>query len=183
MSASDFTEKKISSTTVYQGKLLTVKQDQVSLPDGGVARRETIVHPGAVVIIAVMDNDTVLLERQYRYSLQRHFYELPAGKIEPNEDTLATAKRELIEETGYSANQWQHLTTLYPCVGYSNERIELYYATGLNYCGMALDDGEFLEVLKVPFATALQWVQQGKIMEAKTILGLLWAEKIKRDKW
>ena len=183
MSSPDFTEKKITSTSVYQGQLLCVKEDQVRLPDGAVARREYINHPGAVVIVPILDDGSILIERQYRYPLQKHFYELPAGKIEPNEDTLVTAQRELAEETGHSANKWKHLTTIYPCVGYSDERIELYVARELRFCGVAREPGEFLEVLKLPFSQALDWIKLGKITEAKTILGLLWAEKINRDNW
>ena len=98
------------------------------------------------MVIAFLDERTILLERQYRYPLRRHFIELPAGKIEPGEDPLATAQRELKEECGYEAAQWRHLATLHPCIGYADERIELYLARGLTHVGHALDDGEFLEV-------------------------------------
>src|SRR5450631_4642731 len=103
----DFTETTLASRLVYDGDMLKVREDSVRLPDGGTARREWVQHPGAVIIIALLDENTVILERQFRYPLARHFYELPAGKIEPGEEPLATAQRELIEECGYTAKSWQ----------------------------------------------------------------------------
>ncbi len=170
----DFTEKQLTTRLVYDGELLTVREDIVLLPDGKTARREWIQHPGAVVMIPMLDEQTVLLERQYRYPLQRHFYELPAGKIEPGEDPLETAKRELIEECGYAAASWQHLTTLHPCIGYADERIELYLARELTHVGHAHDDGEFLEVVPLALSEALEWVKSGRITDVKAIVGLLW---------
>src|SRR5512145_736675 len=131
---SDFSEKPISSNTVYAGRLLTVKEDVVELPDGGNATREYILHPGAVVIIPLIDDSTLLLEHQYRYPVRTHFLELPAGKIEAGE---------LAEETGYVARDWRFLTTLHPCVGYSDERIELFLARGLAFEGHPGEDDEF----------------------------------------
>jgi len=179
----DFTETQVSSETVFEGKLLQVLRDSVRLPDGGLATREYIRHPGAAMIIAQPDPDTILLERQFRYSLGRHFIELPAGKIDTGEAPLATAQRELREECGYTAQEWRHLATLHPCIGYADERIELYLARELNHVGNALDDGEFLEVITVPLAQALDWVRDGTITEAKAVTGLLWAEKIRRGEW
>ena len=170
----DFTETTLTTRLVYDGRLLKVNEDTVRLPDGKTARREWIRHPGAVIMIPLLDDDTVLLERQYRYPLARHFYELPAGKIEPGEAPFVTAQRELQEECGYTANNWRHLTTLHPCVGYSNERIELYLARELIHVGHALDDGEFLEVVPLPVDEALAWIQSGRITDVKTITGLLW---------
>jgi len=179
----DFTEHRIESKTVYQGRLLQVREDRVRLPDGAEARREYIVHPGAAVMLAMPDAGSVLLERQYRYALGQHVYELPAGKIDPGEDALATAQRELLEETGYRAREWRHLLTTYPVVGYSNERIELYLARELEHIGAALDDGEFLEVFTLPLAEALAWVRDGRIVETKTIMGLLLAETMAAGGW
>jgi ADP-ribose pyrophosphatase len=176
----DFTEETISSKTVYRGKLLHVLEDQVRLPDGAHATREYIRHPGAVMMVPVLDADTVLLVHQYRYPLRRHFYELPAGKKEPGEDPLATAKRELREECGYEAEEWRHLTAIHPCIGYSDEVIELYLARGLTHVGQLMDDEEFVEVVPLPLAEALQWVRDGRITEVKAIIGLLWAERVLR---
>lgn len=179
----DLTEHTVESKTVYRGRLLHVNEDTVRLPDGNLARREYIVHPGAAVMLAMPDPRTVVLERQYRYALRTHVYELPAGKIDPDEDPLTTAQRELLEETGYRARDWRHLQTLYPVVGYSDERIELYLARDLEYVGRTLDEGEFLEVFTLPLTEALQWVRDGRIVEAKTLLGLLLAEKIAAAAW
>lgn len=176
-------EITLSSQTVFKGKLLHVKADQVRLPNGHESVREYIVHPGAAMIIALLDEQTIVLERQYRYPLNRHFIELPAGKIDPGEDPLHTAQRELREECGYIASEWRHLTTLHPGIGYSNERIELYLARGLTQTGNQLDEDEFLEVLHVPMAEAMNWIRDGRITEAKAVTGLLWAEKILRGEW
>lgn len=177
--AKDFTETTVSSLTVYRGKLLTVKQDQVTLPDGRQASREYIVHQGAVVILPLFDDYSVLLERQFRYPLRTHLWELPAGKIEPGEGTLATAQRELLEETGYVASQWHFLQVLHPCVGYADERIELFLARGLTHEGHPGEDGEFIETLHIGLDDALAMVTRGEITEAKTILGLFWAERLR----
>jgi ADP-ribose pyrophosphatase len=179
----DLTEHTVEAKTAYQGRLLQVQEDTVRLPDGTRSRREYIVHPGAAVMLAMPDASSVLMERQYRYALRSHVYELPAGKIDPGEEPLETAKRELLEETGYRARDWRHLLTTYPAVGYSGERIELYLARELELVGHALDEGEFLEVFTLPLAEALQWVRSGRIVEAKTIMALLLAEKIAAGEW
>ena len=172
----DFTEHKLSSKTVYRGNLLHVLEDQVRLPDGKTARREYIRYPGAVMMVPFLDPQTVVLERQFRYPLGRHFYEIPAGKVDPGEDLLAAARRELREECGYEAGEWQRLATVHPCIGYSDEAIELYLARGLTYVGHAPDDEEFLEVVTVRLAEALAWVRDGRITDQKSIIGLLWAQ-------
>lgn len=179
----DFTEKQLDSKLVYEGKLLTVREDRVLLPDGRHATREYIQHLGAVMVIAMLDKDTLLLEHQFRYPLRRHFYELPAGKIDVGEEPLATARRELIEECGYEAGSWRHLATLHPCIGYSDERIELFLARDLTYVGHAPEDGEFLEVIPTRVSEALEWLSSGKITEVKTAIGLLWLEKIAQAGW
>ena len=170
----DFTEKQLTTKLVYDGELLKVREDTVLLPDGKTARREYVQHPGAVIIIPMLDDRTVIMERQFRYPLRRHFYELPAGKIEPGEDPLATAKRELIEECGYAAGSWQHLATLHPCVGYSDERIELYLARELIHVGHARDGGEFIEVVPLALERALEQVKTGHITDVKAVTGLAW---------
>lgn len=157
--------------------LLNVREDRVSLPDGKTALREYIVHPGAVIILAMLDEHTVLVERQYRYPLHRHFLELPAGKIDPGEAHAVTARRELLEETGYEALEWTHLFTAYPCVGYSNERLEFYLARQLHYVGHPGEEGEFLETIALPVEQALALLEAGEITEAKTIMGLLWIDR------
>ncbi len=176
-------ETLVSSEEVFNGRLLRVKRDRVRLPDGLEAVREHIDHPGAVVMIAVLDNGKMLFERQFRYPLARVFLELPAGKIDRGEPILDTARRELREETGYKARSWRHLGVMHPCIGYSNEKIELFLAHGLTYVGHERDQEEFLEVLELSLGDALLAVRDGEITDSKTITGLFWAEKIFSGAW
>ncbi len=182
-STTTLTETELTSETVFKGRLLHVKFDRVRLPNGGESSREYIVHPGAVVIIPVFENGDLLLERQYRYPLHRDFIELPAGKIDPGEDDLACAKRELEEETGYTAGEWREVTTIYPCIGYSDERLAFYLARGLVPGKLKRDPDEFLEILRVPFGEAMDWLRSGRICETKTVVGLFWLEKMLRQGW
>ncbi|HUW51075.1 MAG TPA: NUDIX hydrolase [Sulfuricella sp.] len=183
MDAPDLTEKQLSTRNVYDGCLLHVREDRVMLPDGKTATREYIVHPGAVVVVPVLDDGDILMVRQFRYPLNRDFYELPAGKIDPGEDVLACGQRELQEETGYAAETWQFLTTIHPCIGYSDERILIYLAQGLSEHGHRRDEDEFLENVRLPLATAMEWVRDGRISDVKTMVGLFWAEKIVSGLW
>jgi ADP-ribose pyrophosphatase len=179
----DLSEHRVSSRLVYDGKLLKVRSDTVRLPNGETAEREFIEHPGAVAVIALTDAGELVMERQYRYPLGRDMMEIPAGKIDPGEDPLATARRELLEETGYTAAQWWHVATIHIAIAYSNERIEIYLAKGLRQEGAKPDDEEFLEVFTLPLATALAWVREGKITDSKTVSGLFWAEKVLGGEW
>ncbi|MDP1638860.1 MAG: NUDIX hydrolase [Candidatus Nitrotoga sp.] len=177
----DLKETRIDSMAVYEGDFIKVFKDSVRLPDGSVGLREHIVHPGAVAVLAILDNGDLLMERQFRYAPQREFIELPAGKIEHGEDILLTAQRELLEETGYIASQWTHLTTAWPCIGFADERMEYFLARGLTYKGRQLDDGEFLEVFELSLSDALDWIRQGKINDSKTMVGIFWLEKMLTD--
>ena len=170
----DFTETEVSTRLAYDGGLLKVKRDEVRLPDGREAWREYVLHPGAVMMIAFVDERTILLERQYRYPKRRHFIELPAGKLERGEDPLATARRELVEECGYEAAEWKRIMTMDPCIGYSDEVIHLYAARGLTHVGAKLDVGEHLETFEAKLDDALEWVRDGLITDTKTMIGLLW---------
>ncbi len=173
----DFTEAAVSSQLAYDGGLLEVRRDAVRLPDGAGAWREYVVHPGAVMMLAFVDESTILLERQYRYPKHRHFIELPAGKLETGEEALATAKRELIEECGYEAAHWWKIATLDPSIGYSTEVIHLFGARDLTHVGARLDVGEHLEVFEAKIADALEWIRDGFITDTKTTFGLLWWDK------
>jgi len=174
-------ETRLDSELMYEGDFIQVRKDKVLLPDGAVSSREYINHPGAVAVLAILDNGKLLMERQYRYAPQREFIELPAGKIDQGEDILVCAKRELLEETGYVASEWIHLSTAWPCIGYADERMEYFLARGLVHQGSNLDDGEFLEVLEVSLQEAIEWIRLGKINESKTIVGLFWLEKYLKD--
>lgn len=170
-------ESEISSTTVFKGALLEVRKDRVLLPNGKESTREYVVHPGAVVILAFLDNGNLLFERQFRYPLRRVFLELPAGKIDPGEATIDTARRELLEETGYTANEWEYLGLMHPCIGYSDERIEIFSARGLQLIGdKQLDHNEFLEVVELSPEAAKQAVWNGQITDAKTSAALFWLD-------
>lgn len=173
----DLKETPIDSALVYEGGFLKIRKDHARMPDGSVRTREYLNHPGAVAILALLDNGSLVMERQFRYPSQREFIELPAGKIDTGEDILLCAQRELLEETGYVAREWTHLAAAWPCIGYSDERIEYFLARGLRHEGRQLDDGEFLEVFELSFSEAMEWVRQGKIDDAKTIVGLFWLEK------
>lgn len=176
----DFTEHRLTSTVRYRGRMLEVREDEVRLPDGNTARREYVVHPGAAVILPIFDDWSILLERQFRYPVGRHFYELPAGKLEPGEPHLETARRELLEETGYAATEWTRLCSLHPCIGYSDEVVEVFVARGLTFTERNLDDEEFLETLVVPLDEALDWIRQGRITEVKTQMALFWADRLRQ---
>ena len=170
----DFTENRVSSKLAYDGGLLRLHRDEVRLADGASAWREYVEHPGAVMMLAFLDDSTILLERQYRYSMAQHYIELPAGKIDAGEPPLATARRELIEECGYEASDWWQIATLHPCIGYSTEVIELYGARGLRHVGARLDAGEHLEVFEARMEDALAWVRDGIIRDTKTTFAILW---------
>lgn len=173
----DLTEHCISSETIATGGLLTVKRDQVRLPNGNSSTREYVEHPGAVVIVPILPSGYVVLERQYRYPLHQTFIELPAGKIDAHEDVLATGQRELLEETGYTANHWFKLGYQHPCIGYSNEVIHIYLATDLVAGAHQRDEDETLEVFEVKFADCLVMIQNGEITDGKSIVALFLAEK------
>jgi ADP-ribose pyrophosphatase len=171
---SDLTEHFVAGSRVFDGSFLKVHRDTVRLPDGSEGSREYIRHPGAVAIVALFEDGSVLLERQYRYPSRREFIEIPAGKLEPGEPHLDTAKRELLEETGYVAAEWTRLGVIHTAIAYTDEAIELFLAKGLEQRAAKLDAGEFLEVLRVPFDEAIAMIRDGSITDSKTIVGLLW---------
>lgn len=175
---SNLEEKGINSTLIYEGKLLHVYKDDIILPNGKEATREYICHNGAVAIVALTDNNEVLVERQYRYPFHSEIIEIPAGKLDyKDEDHLSAAKRELREETGYSASSWIELGEIYPSVAYTTEIIWLYLARGLKKGERHLDDDEFLDVEKVPLREMVNLIMEGKIGDAKTQTAILKADK------
>lgn len=170
----DLVEHFVAGAMVFDGNLLKVYRDTVRLPDGSQGEREYIRHPGAVAIVALTDDRRLLLERQYRYPSRREFIEIPAGKIDPGEAHFATAKRELLEETGYVAEEWTRLCVLHTAIGYTDEAIELYLARKLTLQERKLDPGEFLETFLVPFDEALAMVRDGRISDSKSMAAILW---------
>ena len=183
MSQDDLTEVTLSSETVFDGKLLHVLRDNARLPNGNESMREFIVHPGAVIIIPVLPNGNLLLERQFRYPLKQVFIELPAGKIDPDEDILITGQRELLEETGYTAEEWQYVAKQHPCIGYSNEVIHIYLARGLTAGQHQRDADEHLQLFEASLDDCLRMVRDGEITDGKTIIALFWAEKLLQGSW
>jgi len=177
----ELTETQIETELVYDGGFIQVHKDRVRLPDGNISTREYIKHPGAVAILALLDNGNLVMERQFRYAPRQEFIELPAGKIDHGEDTLLTAQRELLEETGYVAREWTHLSSAWAGIGFSDEKMEYYLARGLSHQGRQLDEGEFLEVFELLPTEAIEWVRLGKITDSKTIVGLFWLEKTLKD--
>ncbi|WP_317203819.1 NUDIX hydrolase [Janthinobacterium sp.] len=176
-------ESKVDGEVVYDGHFLTVQRDRVTLPDGKITRREYIRHPGAVVILPLLEDGTVLLERQFRYPLERVFIEFPAGKIDAGEAALACAKRELLEETGYTASDWQFVCTIHNAIAYSDEHLELFLARGLVAGPSQLDEGEFLETFTASVPQLLDWVRSGAVTDVKTIIGAFWLDKITSGAW
>lgn len=165
-------EAQVDTEAVFDGALLKVWRDRVLLPDGTFGYREYIRHPGTVVIVACLDDGRLILERQFRYPLGRAFLELPAGKIDPGEAVERCAWRELREETGYEAGSWAYLGVMHPCIGYSDERIEIFLARDLTHVGHARDEGEFLEVHLLTLDEAVSAVHAGQITDGKTISAL-----------
>ena len=161
---------------VYEGSFLKVARDQVRLPDGSEGIREYIRHPGAVLIVPLLPGGRVLLERQYRYPQRREFIEVPAGKREQGEDPLQTARRELLEETGYVASEWRRIGVIHTAIAYSDEDIEMFVASGLEKRERKLDEGEFLELVEMPMAEALDMVRDGRITDVKSVAALLWVK-------
>ena len=179
----DLTETELSSETVFDGRLLNVRRDQVKLPNGHETRREYVVHPGAVLVVPVLEDGRLVFERQFRYPLRKDFIEFPAGKIDRGEDPLKTGQRELLEETGYTASQWHYLAALHPCIGYSNEIIHIYLATGLQAGPDQLDEDETLEVFTLTMDEAMMAMRRGEITDGKTMVALFWAEKRQLNQW
>ena len=171
-------ESRVDGGLAYDGVFLKVQADTVRLPDGKHAVREFIRHPGAVVILPLFEDGSVLLERQFRYPSKHVFIEFPAGKIDFQEDPLVCAKRELLEETGYTATDWHFLCSIHNAIAYSDERLDIYLARGLTAGERQLDEGEFLDIFKAPLTDLLSWVRDGSVTDVKTVIGAFWLDKL-----
>ena len=179
----DLKEVCISSQTIVEGGMLLAKRDKVLLSNGVMSQREYVIHPGAVVIVAINEKGTLVLERQFRYPLNKVFIELPAGKIDSGEPPIVTGQRELLEETGYAAEEWIYLALQHPCIGYSNEVIHIYLARNLTAGNHQRDEDEALQLFDASLDDCLKMIQQGLITDGKTIVALFWAEKYMRGLW
>ena len=176
-------EATVRSEQVYLGHFLDVRRDRVRLPDGSEAQREYIVHPGAVMVVPLLDDGRLVVERQWRYPLARVMLEFPAGKLDHGEPPLACAIRELIEETGYRAAEWARAGILHNAIAYSNEGIEVWFARGLTLGERALDAGEFLDVTEMSAERLAELAQRGELTDAKTLIGLLWLQNWRAGHW
>jgi len=165
------------SEKIFSGKLIDLYFDHVELPNGKSSTREWINHPGAVCIIPILPDGNLCLIRQYRYGPRDEFIEIPAGKLDTGEDALVCANRELQEETGYIAGKLTFLTNIYPAIGFSNEKMWMYLAEDLQLSNQSLDQDEFLELLPLSLVEAIDLINQGKITDVKTIIGVLWLDR------
>lgn len=171
------------SQELLRGNFLHVVRDTVRLPDGKTTEREYVRHPGAVVVVPLLDDGRLVLERQYRYPVGRVITEFPAGKLDPGEDRLACAQRELLEETGYSARQWAYAGVMHLAVGYSDESIHIYFARGLTLSQPQLDEGEFVEVITASVDEFIAWCRDGIVTDAKTLSTAIWVQNVRAGAW
>jgi ADP-ribose pyrophosphatase len=176
-------EETLRSDVVFAGKLLEVRRDDVRLPSGNEATREYIVHPGAVMVVPLLDDGRLVIERQWRYPLARVMIEFPAGKIDRGEPPQQCAIRELIEETGYRAAEWARAGILHNAIAYSNEGIEVWFARGLTLGERKLDQGEFLDVTSITVDELQALASNGELTDAKTLIGLLWLQNWHAGRW
>lgn len=176
-------EQVIDSELVYEGHFIRLRRDRVRLPDGGEAIREYVVHPGAVMIVAVLPDGQLVLERQYRHPVGQVMIEFPAGKLDAGEGGLACAQRELLEETGYRAARWARAGIMHPVIGYADEFIEIWFAQDLTAGDRQLDEGEFLDVFTATQDELEAWIHTGRLTDVKTIVGLMWLQKWRTGQW
>ena len=176
-------ETPVDRSELLRGHFLHVVRDTVRLPDGSQATREFVLHPGAVMVIALLDDGQLVLERQYRHPMQRVMIEFPAGKLDAGEGSLTCAQRELLEETGYRAREWAFAGHHAPTIAYSDEIIDIWFARGLSAGERRLDAGEFLDVITTTPAQLLAWCHGGEVTDGKTLTGMLWLQNVLSGDW
>jgi len=176
-------EARLEQVDAWRGAFLDVRRDRVAMPDGSQAEREYVVHPGAVMVVALLGDDRVVVERQWRYPMERAMLEFPAGKLEPGEPVLECAVRELAEETGYRAREWARAGVMHNAISYSTEGIEVWFARGLEAGDRKLDVGEFLDVFDLSIDEVDEAARRGELTDAKTLVGLLWLANWRAGRW
>ncbi len=176
-------ERAVGSETLLRGRFLTVQRDTVALPDGKQATREFVRHPGAVMVVPILDDGRLLMERQWRHPLQRVLLEFPAGKLDAGEAPLACGRRELLEETGHTAREWAHAGWMHNAPAYSDEGIDVWFARGLVAGAPRLDEGEFLETVAMSEEELDALAGRGELTDAKTLVGLLWLRRWRSGAW
>ena len=174
----NFTEKTLDSQTVYEGPIFTITHDTVQLVDGSRSTRDVLLHNGGVCVIPVTDNNEIYMVRQFRYPFRTVTLEVPAGKLESGEDHSVCGRRELLEETGFVCSEFTYLGETFPTPAYNSEIVHMYLARGLEYQKQNLDEGEFLEVDKIPLSDAVKMVMDSEIKDSKTQLIILKAARI-----
>ncbi|MCF8207806.1 MAG: NUDIX hydrolase [Rhodoferax sp.] len=187
MSDRHLVEVQKSHRELFRGQLLHAFSDTVALPDGNSAVREYVVHPGAVMVIALLQNDdgpcSIVMERQFRYPVGRVMIEFPAGKLDPGESRWECAQRELREETGFVADEWAHAGIIHPLIAYSTEVIDIWFARHLTLGPRQLDGGEFLDVFVASPVELLEWCYSGAVTDGKTLSGALWLHNVLCGTW
>jgi ADP-ribose pyrophosphatase len=176
-------ETPLSRMELLRGNFLHVVRDTVRMPDGAAATREYVLHPGAVMVVGLLDDGRVVLERQFRHPMQAVMIEFPAGKLDDGEDSLVCAQRELLEETGYRAREWAFAGRLAPTVAYSDETIDIWFARGLTLGERQLDEGEFLDVFAATPTQLRAWCFTGEVIDSKTLIGSMWLQNVQSGEW
>ena len=176
-------EAPVDSESAYRGHFLDVRRDRVQLPDGSVAQREYIVHPGAAMVVPLQSDGRLVVVRQWRHPMKRVMLEFPAGKVDAGEAHFTCAVRELAEETGYRAAEWAYAGVLHNAIAYSDEGIHIWFARGLSGGAQHLDAGEFVDVTSLTEEALNDLAQRGELTDAKTLIGLLWLQNWRSGRW